>query len=173
MFIGRSVILFQNNTMFKLGIFQKYIATATFSITTYTRTLFSRGLRDSISHSVCLLVRRSVRRSVHHTFTFQRFVSGFCITAPAQLHETVAVMYTASLTAPALQITAPAQSPWLMVSCIRPCSFTGLRKRLNFIFQLASILAIFWQFFSKSQPFLPPNDLQGACERVPLSFYRL
>ena len=93
--------------MFKSGIFQKYIATATFSITTYTRTLFSRGLRDSISHSVCPLVRWSVR----HTFTFQGFVSGFCITAPAQLHETVAVMYTASLTAPALQITAPAQSP--------------------------------------------------------------
>ena len=78
-------------------------------------TLFSREIRDSINYS--LSIGRSVGRSIT-PLLFRRFASGFRITAPAQSHATVAVMYTASPTAPALQITAPAQPPRLMVSCI-------------------------------------------------------
>ena len=45
---------------------------------------------------------------------FRYFASGFCISAPAQLHVTDAVVYTASSNAPAHHITAPAQPPRLM-----------------------------------------------------------
>ena len=85
--------------------------------------LFSRGLRDSISHcqsvgpSVYLSVGLSVPRLL-----FWRFASGFYITVPAQSHVTDAAVYTAILTAPAHHITAPAQPLQLMVSCIRPFS---------------------------------------------------
>ena len=51
----------------------------------------------------------SVRRSVHNHWLFRTFASGSRITAPAQLHATDAVMYTAPPTAPAHHITAPAQ----------------------------------------------------------------
>ena len=85
-------------------------------------------LYKSLCLSVGRLVGWSVVRSVHPSvlrsitpLLFWCFASSFCITAPAQPHVTVAVMYTASPTAPALQITAPAQHPRLMVSCIRPC----------------------------------------------------
>ena len=47
--------------------------------------------------------------------------SVFCITAPAQLHVTDAVVFTALPTAPAHHITAPAQPPRLRVSYIQPC----------------------------------------------------
>ena len=58
----------------------------------------------------------SVRPSVCPSVTrfFRYFASGFCITAPAQLHVTDAVVYTASSNAPAHHITAPAQPPRLM-----------------------------------------------------------
>ena len=59
--------------------------------------------------SVRRSVRRSVGRSVRPAIDFSAFASGFCITAPAQLHETDVVVYTGPPTAPAPHITAPAQ----------------------------------------------------------------
>ena len=56
-------------------------------------------------------VGRLVRRSVTHVL-YERHMysaSGFRITAPAQLHVTDALVYTAPSTAPAPHITAPAQ----------------------------------------------------------------
>ena len=51
--------------------------------------IFSLGLRDSISHYVGSLVRRSV-----HHLLFRRFVSGFRMTAPAQSNATDAVTFS-------------------------------------------------------------------------------
>ena len=45
----------------------------------------------------------------------------FCITAPAQVQVTEALVYMALLTAPAHHITVHAQPLRLRVSCIRPC----------------------------------------------------
>ena len=59
--------------------------------------------------SVCRSVGLSVCWSVGPAFAFWHFASSFCITAPAQLHATDAVMCTAPPTAPAHHITAPAQ----------------------------------------------------------------
>jgi len=81
--------------------------------------VFSRGLRDSISHCVGPSVCRSVPPLLF--WRFRCFASGFSIAAPAQLHVTDAVVSTALPTAPALQISAPAEPPRLGLSCIRPC----------------------------------------------------
>ena len=68
--------------------------------------IFSRGLRDSLSHCVGPSDSRLL---------FRRFASSFCIKAPAQPPVTAAVIYTAPSTAPALHITAPAHSPHLLL----------------------------------------------------------
>ena len=102
-------------------------------------------LYKSLCLSVSWSVGRSIRPSVLRSITpllFWRFASSFCITAPAQPHVTVAVMYTASPTAPALQITAPAQHPRLMVSCIRPCF---LYIHFNFKFSKIFGCFLFWK----------------------------
>ena len=75
--------------------------------------------------SVRMSVRPYVRMSVTRFF-FRYFASGFCISAPAQLHVTDAVVYTASSNAPAHHITAPAQPPRLM-----PGRVSGLVIRLE------------------------------------------
>ena len=85
--------------------------------------VFSRGLRNSVSHCVSLSVCLSVGLSVPH-FLFRRFwhfVSGFFITAPAQSNATEAAMYTALPTTPAFHINAPAQPPQL-----KPARVSGL-----------------------------------------------
>ena len=63
----------------------------------------------SVRRSVGPSVGPSVRRSVRPAIDFLAFASGFCITAPAQSHETDVVVYTGPPAAPAPHITAPAQ----------------------------------------------------------------
>ena len=89
-------------------------------------TVFTCGLRDSISHCVGWSVGRSVALALSVGWSvpplrFQRFwhfASGLFITAPALSHATDAVVYTGPPTAPALHITAPAQHPRLMPVCV-------------------------------------------------------
>ena len=71
-------------------------------------------LRDSIGHCV----GRSVSLSHLCFLAFLAFCKRCLHHCPAKSHATDTVMYTALLTAPARQITAPAQPLWHMLVCV-------------------------------------------------------